>query len=123
MATKTDVINTARLPGVLDSLAHRRKWAGEAVAVWYEARRLNDLSTALLDIAYEQHTDGELARIYIGHALLGIIAQYDCEQGHWYLCHSHGNYGKNVACGGTWHGVQHDGVPPLVTAIMTSVQK
>ena len=99
MTSKTDIMTTARLPGVLDSLAHRRKWTGEAVAVWFEARRLNNLPTALLDVAYEQRMDGELIHVYIGHALLGIIAQYDCAPGQWYLCHSHGNYGKNTVVG------------------------
>ena len=72
-------------------------------------------------IAYEWRddpVDGDLVRIYIGTKQAGPILQYvsdghglwdghnrrDFEGGAWTPLYSHGNYGHNYPCGGTWTG-------------------
>ena len=62
-----------------------------------------------IDVRFEKVTQPQtyffpntITRIYIGKKGTGIVASYDVFNQQWYQCTSHGNYGKNYACGGTW---------------------
>lgn len=69
----------------------------------------------------------EIIRMWIGTCQSGPVLQWDadgCNQwdgltrrdfpgGAWAICYSHGNFGRNCACGGTWssHTIDVAGLP------------
>jgi hypothetical protein len=70
----------------------------------------------------------EIIRMWIGTCQSGPVLQWDADGvgkwdglkrcdfagGAWAICYSHGNYGHNCACGGTWssHTIDVAGLPP-----------
>ena len=76
-------------------------------------------------VAYSHYKDsGQLYEVYIGLYAVGIIAAYYVTSDEWHLCQSHGNGGKNYACGGTWSTTtKHKGqyIPPLVAQVIKAL--
>lgn len=76
-------------------------------------------------VAYSYYKDSEqLCEVYIGLYAVGIIAAYYVNTDEWHKCQSHGNGGKNYACGGTWSTTaKHKGryVPSLVAQIIKAL--
>ena len=72
----------------------------------------------------DSEDSGQLCEVYIGLYAVGIIAAYYVSTDEWHLCQSHGNGGKNYACGGTWsttakHKERY--VPPLVAQVIKAL--
>jgi hypothetical protein len=53
-------------------------------------------------IAMQYNCDtNELVRLWVGHRSIGPMLQYEEGEG-WTPIYTHGNFGRNYACGGTW---------------------
>lgn len=57
--------------------------------------------------------DGHFNHIYIGTEKDGPLAHYAAASNQWYECTSHGNFGKNYACGGNWSSKKVDQAPEI----------
>lgn len=77
-----------------------------------------------IDIAYEWAGDcvdnQSLCRIYIGHKHSGpmlCLSNASCGKWEWRNLYSNDNFGKNIACGGTWSGSSSRTYPSALDAL------
>ena len=116
--------NTIEILGAPGTLRHvaamRRIPSTSAITALLAAMELKPSPLAGVDIAIETAEAGSrLIYIYVGLAGVGIVAQYNAESGQWFECRSNGNFGGNVACGGTWAaGKGSAAVPDVVLRIV-----
>ena len=101
---------------VLLLLTHKDELA--ALGVEYAIETVSNASDSSIvdDIKY----------IYVGTTGLGIIAQCTIAidtSVKWYECYSHGNYGKNIACGGNWSAKEEpkNALPEMLSNILNAI--
>ena len=116
--------NTIKILGEPGTLRHvaamRRIPSISAITALLAAMELKPSPLAGVDIAIETDEAGSrLIYIYIGLAGVGIVAQYNAASGQWFECRSNGNFGDNIAYGGTWAaGKGRAAVPDVVLRIV-----
>lgn len=88
-------------------------------------------------VSYQVRNGSEIVRMWIGVRPGGPVLQWDANgrdkwdgwqrrdfaNGAWTLCYSHGNYGRNYACGGTWsgHNITVAGLPSKTRDIKSNL--
>ena len=103
----------------LQDVMERKQWRKNNRA-WFDALAAivasREADSVLQVNISHSNNDGDVYYIFVGLPILGIVAQFSADfdgESVWYECASRGNFGKNVASGGNWSTIYHDGKKTL----------